>query len=37
MSVSTESCYECGHDLPGDRGEPLYACLWDAEAMKLKT
>lgn len=28
MSVSTESCYECGRDIPEGLGEPLYACLW---------
>jgi hypothetical protein len=28
MSISTESCYECGRDIPEGLGEPLYACLW---------
>jgi hypothetical protein len=29
MSVSSESCYECGRDIPDGLGEPLYACLWN--------
>jgi hypothetical protein len=29
MSVSTESCYECGSDIPDGLGEAVYACLWD--------
>jgi len=29
MSVSSESCYECGQDIAEGVGEPLYACLWN--------
>jgi len=29
MSVSPESCYECGCDIPDGSGVPLRACLWN--------
>ena len=29
MSVSTDTCFDCGEVLFGDEGEPLRACLWE--------
>jgi hypothetical protein len=32
MPISSESCHECGRDIPNGLGEPLRACLWNVPA-----